>query len=137
MADISQQLLDDKLSNINFAAIAENSGASNETVTSLLTGVRDEIVDHVINRKKEALLNCVFGSLTLRLAGTIEWKSNVGAMQIADDFDKLPMDYPVGSGDRFSQTMSRSNQSFNQRKQSDKFSQMSNAERSLNFMQQR
>lgn len=80
LADISQQLLDDKLTNVNFAAIAENSGASNETVTSLLTGVRDEIVDHVINRKKEALLNCVFGWLTLRMAGTIEWKSNVGAM---------------------------------------------------------
>jgi hypothetical protein len=135
LADISQQLLDEKLTNINFTAIAENSGAPSETVTSLLTGVRDEIVNHVINLKKEALLNCAFGWLTLRQAGTIEWKSNTGAMQGADDFDKLPTDYPAG--DRFSQTMSRASQSFNQRKQSDKFSQMSNAERSLNFMQQR
>ena len=72
LADISQQLLDEKLVNVNFASIAENSGASSETGTSVLAGVRDEIVDHVINRKKEALLNYVFGSLTLRQAGTIK-----------------------------------------------------------------
>ena len=97
-------------------------------------GFRDSIVENVMNLKKEAFLNCCFGSLTLRNTGSIEWKSTASALQVTDDFDRLASDY-VASGDRFLQTMSRTNQSFNNRKQSENYSRMSNAERSLNFMQ--
>jgi len=47
-----------------------------ETVTAILSGVRDEIVDLVVVKKQNASLNLGYGSLMLRAGGTVEFKSN-------------------------------------------------------------
>lgn len=101
LADLSQQLLDEKLVAVNTAAVAEDCGAPVETVNGLLAGIRDEIVDLVITRKHNVQLNIGLGSLSLRHTGTVEFKSSGAAAQAqAEDFDRLPDDY-----DRFSNSV--------------------------------
>jgi len=81
-----------------------------------LSGVRDEIVEHVINKRNNACLNVFFGLLNLRQGGAVEFKSNASVPPAVDDYDKLPSDY-----DRFSSMMSKTHNSasFAVRKQSE------------------
>lgn len=51
---------------VNISALADACSTSTETVSSLLTGIRDEIVDFVVVRKINAYLNFGFGILSLR-----------------------------------------------------------------------
>lgn len=75
------------------AALAEQCGTTVETVTGILSGVRDEIVDLVVVKKQNAALNLGFGTLNLRAGGTVEFKSNNGASNLAIeiDFEKTPL----------------------------------------------
>lgn len=121
---------------MNTLALAETCAASLETVTGLLAGIRDEIVDLVLARKHNVTLAIGLGSLFLRSNGTVEFKSAGSAAAVStEEFDRLPEDY-----DRFSNSvMARTHTSgFSHRKQSENVgSRHSTAERSLNFMQQR
>jgi len=106
LADISQQLLDDKLVNVNFGSVAEACNSTVETVQSILAGIRDEIVDHVINRRKDAVLSFGIGQLFLRQNGTVEFRSSTmaNAVPLTDDINHISNDY----GDRASNSgMSR------------------------------
>jgi len=59
-----------------------------ETVTSILSGIRDEIVDLVVVKKQNATINLQFGALSLRAGGTVEFKSS-NCLGIETDQDKL------------------------------------------------
>lgn len=70
------------------AQLAEQCGMTVETVTGVMSGVRDEIVDLVVVKKQNASLNLGFGTLNLRAGGTVEFKSNsssVGGLAIETD----------------------------------------------------
>jgi len=86
---LAQPLLDEKLVNLNIAKISEASEIPTEAVTSILAGIRDEIVDLIIVRKSSATLNFGFGSLFLR-NGTVEFKSGNSTNDVTFDFDKIP-----------------------------------------------
>lgn len=60
-----------------------------ETVTAILSGVRDEIVDLVVVKKQNASLNLSYGTLNLRAGGTVEFKSNNSGLAIETDYDKI------------------------------------------------
>lgn len=76
-----------------------------ETVTSILAGIRDEIVDLVVVKKQNAQLNMAFGTLNLRAGGTVEFKSNNcgsgGQLAIETDYDKIATMSPE-AGERIS-----------------------------------
>lgn len=80
VADLPQQLLDDKLVSVSLASVAEQSKTSLEAVNSVLSGVRDEIVDNVLVRKNNVAMNFGFGSLNLRAGGFIEFRSTSTAL---------------------------------------------------------
>jgi len=63
------------LTTLNVAQIADACKLTVETVTGLLSGIRDEIVDFVLSKKNNASLNFGFGILQLRGQGTAEFKS--------------------------------------------------------------
>lgn len=92
LAEVSQALLDENLVTISIAKVAEAADLSVETVTSILAGVRDEIVDLVMVRKTNATLNFGFGLLQLRIGGTIEFKSGDASVAVANfpEFDRIP-----------------------------------------------
>lgn len=109
-----------------------------ETVTAILSGIRDEIVDLVVVKKQNASLNFSFGTLNLRAGGTVEFKSSVSALAIETDIDKLAASPQQDAGDALTSADKKTNgQTFSQKRQSETFSRQSNAERSLQFMQQR
>lgn len=56
--------------------IAEACQTSTETVTAFFAGIRDEVVDLVLNKNLNVSLNFGFGILNLRQGGTVEFKSN-------------------------------------------------------------
>lgn len=92
---------------MSVSALADNCGTNTETVTGILAGIRDEIVDLVIGRKSNVSLNLGFGILNLRSGGTVEFKSN-SITSVENDFDKLPDDY-----DRFSSSVISKTKSLN------------------------
>jgi hypothetical protein len=73
--EIAQPLLDEKLTVLSINTIADATNQTVETVTGILAGIRDEIVDHVIIKKNNASLNFGVGVLSLRQSGTVEFKS--------------------------------------------------------------
>jgi hypothetical protein len=93
LSDLPQPLLDEKLATLSTATIAEESLTSVETVNGLLSGIRDEIVDLVLVRKQNIVLNFGFGTLNLRQGGFVDFKSNSFLSAIDVEFDKLPSDY--------------------------------------------
>lgn len=66
ISEVGQSLIDEKLQTISVGKIAEKSDLSNETVTSVLAGVRDEIVELVSTKKTNVTLNFGFGTLNLK-----------------------------------------------------------------------
>ena len=50
VSTIAQSLLDEKLVTINVSLLAEECETNLETATSFFGGVRDEVVDQVLNR---------------------------------------------------------------------------------------
>ena len=93
LSDLPQPLLDEKLATLSTATIAEESLTSVETVNGLLSGIRDEIVDLVLVRKQNIVLNFGFGTLNLRQGGFVDFKSNSFLSASDVEFDKLPSDY--------------------------------------------
>ena len=89
--DLPQPLLDEKLSSLSVAQLSDLSAQTAETVTGLLAGVRDEIVESVIQRKNNCSLNFGFGILNLRANGTVEFRSSA-VTQVAkgQNEDKIP-----------------------------------------------
>jgi len=120
---------------MNASTLAESSGLSVETVTGILAAVRDEIVDLVLVKKNNVTLNLGFGILNLRQGGTVEFKSNTATMMASPEHDKLPVSQ---EHDKFTSADKKTTQSaFSQKRQSETVSRQTNAERNLNFMQQR
>ena len=66
-------MLDERLSAISVSYIAEQANLTVESVTNLLAGIRDEVVEVVKNQT--VALNFGFGTLTLRVGGSVEFKS--------------------------------------------------------------
>lgn len=87
--DIPQALLDEKLVTLSTTQLADECRTTVETVNSFLSGIRDEVVDLVVNKKQNATLNFGFGTLSLRHGGTVEFKSSF-SQTIETDYDKLP-----------------------------------------------
>jgi hypothetical protein len=91
LIDLPQPLLDEKLSTLSVAQLSDLSAQTAENVTGLLAGVRDEIVESVIQRKNNCSLNFGFGILSLRANGTVEFRSSA-VTQVAEgqNEDKIP-----------------------------------------------
>ena len=58
-------MVDKTLVSASFSAIADVVDCSAETVSAVLSLVRDEVLDTVQSRKKEVSLNLLIGTLTL------------------------------------------------------------------------
>lgn len=120
---------------MNASAIAEIVGCSSEYIHSILAGIRDEVVEHVLVRRQSVVLNFGFGALNLRASGQVEFKSGCGGLKALQDLveDAIPpceiLDTPQKLGVKLKKHHSLSKR--------DVVSKVSLAERSLNFMQQR
>lgn len=134
LAEIGQSLIDEKLQAVSVAKVADATDLSNETVSNIFAGVRDEIVDLVQNRKTNVLLNFGFGSLHLKVGGTIEFKSTEGTATAAfPDFDRIPYSSEFDAETNAKQSSIVASTC----KRTEVASRKSLADRSLNFMQQR
>lgn len=89
--DLPQFLIDEKLSTISVSQLADACNQTVETVTGILSGIRDEIVDFVLVKKNNASLNFGFGVLNLRAQGTAEFKSASCAVSDYHIEDKFPI----------------------------------------------
>jgi hypothetical protein len=120
---------------MNASAIAEIVGCSSEYIQSILAGIRDEVVEHVMVRKQSVILNFGFGVLNLRASGQVEFKSGSAGLKALQAIveDVIPpceiLDTPQKPGVKLLNHHSLSKR--------DVLSKVSQAERSLNFMQQR
>jgi hypothetical protein len=83
-------MLDEKLISISGNELSESSGLSVEAVNSILSSVRDEIVDLVVNKKSNVSLNLGFGILHILSSGTVEFKPVTNNLIDMPDTDKLP-----------------------------------------------
>ena len=63
--DIPQQLLDEKLIQLNITSVAQVCGSSVESVQSIMGAIRDEVVESIFQRKANIALNFGVGVLTL------------------------------------------------------------------------
>jgi hypothetical protein len=64
--DLPPSSLDEKLITVSVSQLADACNQTVETVSGLLSGIRDEILDLVLVSKKNASLNFGFGVLNLR-----------------------------------------------------------------------
>jgi len=110
-----------------------------EAVTSLLTGIRDEIVELVVVKKQNVTLNFLFGQLQLRAGGVVEFKTSSSGLAVEADCDKMASTMSPDMADKVLTSAEKKslNGTFTQKRQSESAFRQSHAERSLNFMQQR
>lgn len=73
VAALPQLLLDEKLISISGNELSESTGLTVEQVTGILSTIRDEIVDQVVNKKSNVCINFGFGHLVMN-KGTMEFK---------------------------------------------------------------
>ena len=139
--DLSQQILNEKLTALSFGPIAEHCNTTTETVSSLLSGVRDEVVDNVLVKRKDVTLNFGVGTLNLRQGGFIEFRSAHVFAPSDETVECEPEPATVDAVDepeKAAQSVAASRvKSLNSRKASDLSSQKSLADRNLSFMQSR
>ena len=92
LSSIAQPLLDEKLVTLQTAKIAEACQVSSDLVANILASVRDEIADFVVIKKGNANIAFSFGTLYLRSAGTIEFKSqqNGTSADLTEKLDRIP-----------------------------------------------
>lgn len=122
------------MTSVSASAIAECVGCSPEYVQSILIGIRDEVVEHVMVRRQSVALNFGFGVLNLRSGGHVEFKSGAGGLKALQDVigDTIPpcpdLDTPQKPAAKL---LTQKAHSISKR---DVVSKVSQAERSLNFM---
>ncbi len=84
--EISQQILEKQLTQLNASEIALECGTNPETVTQILTKIRDETMDCIHSNKSNVELNFGIGILSLMKSNQIEFKPVVGiALVPAED----------------------------------------------------
>lgn len=99
ISDIDQKILEEKLVQINFNSIASVCRCTPESVKSLLSAIKSEVVDFVLVRGFSLNLNFMVGSLTFTSAGSVEFKS-ASAMDTTSTFSAmLPSDMRSKAGD--------------------------------------
>jgi len=91
--------LEEKLVQLNFSSIAAVCRCTPESVKSLLSAVKSEVVDFVHVKGHTLNLNFMVGSLTFSASGSVEFKSVNAADTVSNYSQMLPADMRSKVGD--------------------------------------
>ncbi len=144
LSDIPQATLDAKLIQLNVSSVAQVCGASTEAVQSIMSAIRDEVVESVFQRKANVSLNFGVGSLSLLRNGTSQFKSAAASGEAAtetrDEADRVKECPEFDRKSRLTEEGLRALQGpsrVQSASQASEREKQSIAERSLHYMQQR